>query len=190
MIASIMRLLGIDLPVPDHMTLSRRACGLPVQSRARSGKGELHLIVDSTGLKLRGAGEWLFEKHGTAKRRAWRKFHIGIDADSGEIVAFDLTDKDVDDASHVEPLLEQLGEPPASFTADGAYDRVTVLDAFWPGTRAPDSSFLLAGALCPDQPRRQRRPSVACMSSLSMSTGAGIGRRRLAITNVRKSRRR
>jgi hypothetical protein len=70
MIASIMRLLGIDLPVPDHMTLSRRACGLPVQSRARSGKGELHLIVDSTGLKLRGAGEWLFEKHGTAKRRA------------------------------------------------------------------------------------------------------------------------
>jgi hypothetical protein len=53
---------------------------------------DLHLIVDSTGLKLRGAGEWLFEKHGTAKRRAWRKLHIGIDAASGEIVAFDLTD--------------------------------------------------------------------------------------------------
>jgi hypothetical protein len=67
-----MRLLGIDLPVPDHTTLSRRACGLPVQSRARSGTGELHLIVDSTGLKLRGAGEWLFEKHGTAKRRVAR----------------------------------------------------------------------------------------------------------------------
>lgn len=53
--------------------------------------GELHLIVDSTRLKSRGAGEWLFEKHGTAKRRSWRKLHIGIDADSGEIVAFDLT---------------------------------------------------------------------------------------------------
>jgi hypothetical protein len=88
-----------------------------------------HLIVDSTGLKLRGVGEWLFEKHGTAKRRAWRKLHIGIDADSSAIVAFDLTDKDVDDASHVEPLLDQLTEAPASFMADGAYDRSAVLDA-------------------------------------------------------------
>ena len=57
----------------------------------------------------------MFEKHGTTKRRAWRKLHIGIDADSGEIVASDLTDKDVDDASHVEPLLDQLNAAPASF---------------------------------------------------------------------------
>jgi IS5 family transposase len=75
---------------------------------------------------LRGAGEWSFEKHGTAKRRSWRKLHIGIDAGSGEIAAFDLTDKDVDDASHVEPLLDQLADAPASFMADGAYDRSTV----------------------------------------------------------------
>ena len=94
-----MKMLEIDLPVPDHTTLSRRACGLPVCNLARIGTGELHLIVDSTGLKLRGAGEWLFEKHGTTKRRAWRKLHIGIDAGNGEIVAFDLTDKDVDDTS-------------------------------------------------------------------------------------------
>ena len=92
LIASIMELLEIDLPVPDHTTLSRRACGLTIGKSARTGSGELHLIVDSTGLKLRGAGEWLFEKHGTAKRRAWRKLHIGIDVASGEIVAFDLTD--------------------------------------------------------------------------------------------------
>jgi hypothetical protein len=70
LIGSIMQLLEIDLPVPDHTTLSRRACGLPVRSHGRIGTGELHLIVDSTGLKLRGAGEWLFEKHGTAKRRS------------------------------------------------------------------------------------------------------------------------
>ena len=99
------------------------------------------MIVDSTGLKLRGAGEWLFEKHGTAKRRAWRKFHIGIDADSGEIVAFDLTDKDVDDASHVEPLLDQLTEAPASFMADGAYDRSGVLDAVL--ARNPSARFIV-----------------------------------------------
>ncbi len=107
LIGSIMRMLEIDLPIPDHPTLSRRACGLPVQAQRRTGTGDLHLIVDSTGLKLRGAGEWLFEKHGTAKRRSWRKLHIGIDADGGEIVAFDLTDKDVDDASNVETLLGQ-----------------------------------------------------------------------------------
>ena len=90
-----MKTLEIDLPVPDHTTLSRRACGLPVCNLARIGTGELHLIVDSTGLKLRGAGEWLFEKHGTTKRRAWRKLHIGIDtidAGNGEIVAFDGVD--------------------------------------------------------------------------------------------------
>ena len=96
LIGSIMRMLEIDLPVPDHTTLSRRACGLPVQLPWRNKTSDLHLIVDSTGLdstglKLRGAGEWLFEKHGTAKRRAWRKLHIGIDADSREIVAFDLS---------------------------------------------------------------------------------------------------
>jgi len=114
----------------DHTTLSRRACGLPVRSHGRIGTGELHLIVDSTGLKLRGAGEWLFEKHGTAKRHSWRKLHIGIDADTGEIVAFNLTDKDVDDASHVAPLLDQSTEAPMSFMGDGAYDRSFVLEGF------------------------------------------------------------
>src|ERR1700756_2132151 len=69
--------------------------------KPRASSDPLHLIIDSTGLKWRGAGEWLFERHGTAKRGAWRKLHIGIDADTGEIVASDLTDKDVDDASHV-----------------------------------------------------------------------------------------
>ena len=141
LIASIMGLLEIDLPIPDHTTLSRRACGLPICTSPRIGTGELHLIVDSTGLKLRGAGEWLFEKHGTTKRRSWRKLHIGIDGDSGEIVAFDLTNKDVDDASHVEPLLDQLADAPASFIADGAYDRTTALDAVI--TRNPNARFIV-----------------------------------------------
>jgi Transposase DDE domain len=96
-----MRLLAIDVPIPDHSTLSRGACGLSVQGQPRSGTGELHLIVDSTGLKLRGAGEWLFEKHGTSKRWSCRKL---LDADSDKIVAFDLTYKEFDDASHVGPL--------------------------------------------------------------------------------------
>ena len=77
---------------------------------------------------MRDAGGWSFEKHGTTKRRAWRKLHIGIDADSGEIVASDLTHKDVDDASHVEPLLDQLNAAPASFMVDGPYDRIAMHD--------------------------------------------------------------
>ncbi|WP_256380973.1 IS5 family transposase [Methylosinus sp. PW1] len=128
-IGSIMKMLEIDLPVPDHTKLSRRACGLSVCQPARMGTGELHLIVDSTGLKLRGAGEWLSEKHRTIKRRAWRKLHVGIDADTGEIVTFDLTDKDVDGASHVPALLDKLPQAAASFMGDGAYEREATFDA-------------------------------------------------------------
>jgi hypothetical protein len=141
LIGSIMKMLEIDLPVPDHTTLSRRACGLPVCKAPRVGADEIHLIVDSTGLKLRGAGEWLFEKHGTTKRRAWRKLHIGIDAGNGEIVAFDLTNKDVDDASHVPPLLDQLTQAPASFMADGAYDRAATYGAIL--ARNPSARFIV-----------------------------------------------
>jgi hypothetical protein len=130
LIGSLMRLLGLDLPVPDHTTLSRRAATLEVP-RPRSGSspeagGEaepLHLLVDSTGLKLCGPGEWLFEKHGTKTRRSWRKLHIGVDADTGQIVAAALTTNDVDDGSQAGPLLDQVAGPVASFTGDGAYDQ-------------------------------------------------------------------
>ncbi len=82
LIGSILTLLGLDLAVPDHSTLSRRAETLKVAS-PRPGSGPVHLLVDSTGLKLCGAGEWLLEKHGTRARRSWRKLHVGVDADSG-----------------------------------------------------------------------------------------------------------
>ena len=124
LIGSLIRLLGLDLPVPDHTTLSRRGETLEVP-RPRSGSGAepAHLLVDSTGLKLCGAGEWLIEKHGTKTRRAWRKLHIGLNAETGEIVAADLTTNDVDDASQVGSLLGQVAGPVASFTGDGAYDQ-------------------------------------------------------------------
>ena len=73
--------------------------------------GPIHLMVDSSGLKLSGPGEWLVEKHGTSRRRSWRKLHIGFDAVSGRIVASILTDRDVDDASQVDPLLDQIADP-------------------------------------------------------------------------------
>jgi hypothetical protein len=130
LIGSLMRLIGLDLPVPDHTTLSRRAATLEVP-RPRSGSSPnahtrtapVHLLVDSTGLKLCGPGEWLIEKHGTRTRRSWRTLHLGVDADTGQIVAATLTTPDVDDGSQAGPLLDQVAGPVVSFTGDGAYDQ-------------------------------------------------------------------
>src|SRR5437763_14229848 len=129
LIGSVIGLLGLALRVPDHTALSRRAATLEVP-RPRSGSAgagadsePVHLPVDSTGLKLYGAGEWLLEKHGTRTRRSWRKLHIGVDADTGRIVAAALTTNEVDDGALAGPLLDRVAGPVASFTADGAYDR-------------------------------------------------------------------
>ena len=131
LIGSIISLLGLTLRVPDHTTLSRRSATLavpwpqPDSAGAGAGKGAqpLHLLVDSTGLKLCGAGEWLVEKHGTRTRRSWRKLHLGVDANTGQIVAVALTSKEVDDAAQIGPLLDQVDGPLSSLTADGAYDQ-------------------------------------------------------------------
>src|SRR4029077_7778451 len=122
LIASLLRLLGLDLAPPAHSTLSRRGETLPV-SPPRPGSEPVHLLVDSTGLKLCGPGEWLVEKHAAKVRRCWRKLHIGVDADTGQILAAELTGKDVHDGSQVGALLEQIARPVASSTGDGAYDR-------------------------------------------------------------------
>jgi Transposase DDE domain len=122
LIGSVIRLLGLDLAVPDHSTLSRRAVTLEV-ARSQSNAEPMHLLVDSTGLELCGAGEWLVEKHGTSRRRSWRKLHIGVDSETGRIVTAELTTNDVDDGSQVGPLLDQVVGPLASFTGDGAYDQ-------------------------------------------------------------------
>ncbi len=129
LIGSIIGLLGLSLRVPDHTTLSRRAATVDVprpQRPSTNAGGDtepVHLLVDSTGLKLCGPGEWLIEKHGTKTRRSWRKLHLGVDADTGQIVASTLTTPDVDDGSQAGPLLDQVAGPVVSFTGDGAYDQ-------------------------------------------------------------------
>jgi hypothetical protein len=127
LVGSLLELMGLDLPVPDHSTLSRRSRTLAVAPQAASGP--VHLLVDSTGVKLSGPGEWLVEKHGTQRRRAWRKLHLGVDARTGTIVASTLTSKEVDDAAELGPLLDQIDEPLAAVIADGAYDQDRVYDA-------------------------------------------------------------
>jgi len=129
LIGSIISLLGLMLRVPDHTTLSRRSATLAVPRPQPNNVGAgdsaqpLHLLVDSTGLKLCGAGEWLVEKHGTKTRRSWRKLHLGVDAVTGQIVAAALTNKEVDDAAQLGLLLDQVIGSIASVTADGAYDQ-------------------------------------------------------------------
>src|SRR5687767_13997677 len=126
LIGSVLQLLGLDLPVPDYSTLSRRTRNLELPAQPRATGEPVHLLIDSSGLKLGGPGEWLVEKHGTSKRRSWRKLHIGFDAATGRIVAAILTDRDVDDASQVGPLLDQIAEPVELFLGDGGYDRTGV----------------------------------------------------------------
>jgi Transposase DDE domain len=129
LVGSVIGLLRLDLAVPDHSTLCRRSKTLQVPLPRRMGTGPLHLLVDSTGLKLGGAGEWLIEKHGTSRRRSWRKLHIGVDANSGEIVAVEVTKKEIDDGALVGSLLDQIADPIASFIADGDYDQDRVYQA-------------------------------------------------------------
>jgi hypothetical protein len=151
LIGSILRLLGLELAVPDHTTLSRRAEGLPVP-RPRPASEPVQLLVDSTGLRLCGPGEWLVEKHGTKTRRSWRKLHIGVDADTGRIAAVALTGNETDDGSQVGPLLDQVTGPVASFTADGAYDRDDVHRAV--AERHPEAAVVVP-------PRSSAVPSEA-----------------------------
>jgi len=125
---SLLSLMGLDLKAPDHTTLSRRNQDVEVPPLTRAHNHPFHLVVDSTGLKILGAGEWNVQKYKTStKRRDWRKLHIGVD-DEGFIVAAKLTASSGDDASTLPDLLDQIQTPIWRFTADGAYDRRPVYD--------------------------------------------------------------
>jgi hypothetical protein len=202
LIGSVVRLLGLDLAVPDHTTLSRRAEALEVPRPKPSGGGAggdaepLHLLVDSTGLKLVGAGEWLVEKHGTRRRRSWKKLHLGVDAGTGRIVAAALTDHDVDDASQVGPLLDRIPDPIASFTGDGAYDQDSVYGEL--AERHPDAAVVVpprATAVCSDTaeatPTRRDRHLrlIAEKGRMGWQKAAGYNRRARAEAAVGRFKR-
>ncbi len=109
LLRSITALLGVDVGVPDHTTFSRRSPGLALaRSLAQARRsGPVHVVIDATGLKVHGAGEWLAEKHGGRGKRSWRKLHLAVDPDSGEILASELTTTEAGDAALVGPLLAQ-----------------------------------------------------------------------------------
>ena len=128
-VASLIGLMGLALQTPDHTTLSRRHRSVEVPPLTRNHEGPLHLVIDSTGLKILGDGEWQAHQHKTSnRRRRWRKLHLGIDGD-GYIIAAALTDSFEDDASVGLSILEQIEGPIAQFTADGAYDTRPMYEA-------------------------------------------------------------
>ena len=148
-VESLLRLIGLDWAVPDFSTLSRRQKTLKVNIPYRGSDGPLHLLVDSTGIKVEGEGEWNARKHGGSKRRVWRKIHIGIDEKSLEIRAAEVTTSDVGDAPMLPELLDQI--PPeqeiASVTADGAFD-----------TRKCHDAIAARGAAAIIPPRKNAKP--------------------------------
>ena len=129
LLRSLTGLLDLDdLPVPDYSTLSRRGQCLKVSLKVkRAAHQPLHILVDSSGLKIYGkGGEWLQQKHGAKSRRRWRKLHIAPDAETRRMVAIELITDEVGDPTVVPDLLAQTEGEIASFTADGAYDGDTV----------------------------------------------------------------
>lgn len=123
LMGSIAKLTGLELQIPDYSTLSRRQKSLSV-SLPRTRRGEsLHLVVDSTGLKVHGDGEWKARQHGVSKRRTWRKLHLAVDEATGMIEADALTSNSADDAGEVGALLEETDSPLDTFGGDAAYDK-------------------------------------------------------------------
>ena len=128
-VASLIRLMGLELKTPDHTTLSRRGGTLEVPGLAADKTGPLHLVIDSTGLKVLGGGEWHAFKHRLSnRRRSWRKLHLGV-RDDGFIVASALTESADDDAIVGVRLIQQLDAVVGSFRADGAYDTRAIYSA-------------------------------------------------------------
>jgi hypothetical protein len=122
LLRSIASLLQVSLAIPDHTTFSRRSSGLSLAKTLTQNTEPVHIVIDSTGLKVYGIGEWQREKHGERNRRTWRKLHLAVNPDNGEILASELTTNEIGDPSMVTPLLDQIPGALASVTADGAYD--------------------------------------------------------------------
>jgi hypothetical protein len=127
MVASLLKMAGLDWPVPDFSTLCRRQKTVSIQIPFRRAGGDLNLLVDSTGVKMRGEGEWQVRRHGPGRRRQWRKVHLAMDAATGDIRGVEFTSSQTGDSPVLPDLLAQIpsGEAIGTVTADGAYDTRT-----------------------------------------------------------------
>jgi hypothetical protein len=195
LLRSLTALLGVNVGVPDHTTFSRRGPGLALATALAQAQasGPVHVVIDATGLKVHGAGEWLVEQHGERGKRTWRKLHLAIDPSTGEILASELTTNDEGDASQVGPLLEQITRPFASVTADGAYDGEPIYRAVaerQPASPAaviipPRATATLSAAAGTTPSQRDRHiQMIRDRGRMAWQKAVGYGRRSLAETTM------
>jgi hypothetical protein len=126
---SIIRLLGVNVPVPDYTTLCKRSGGLRVDLSPSQVQNAKHSVVDSTGLKVYGEGEWKVRQHGYSKRRTWRKLHRCVNEATQGLEAVVLTEAGMDDAETGCQLLEETAGPIEQVSGDGSYDKRKVYEA-------------------------------------------------------------
>src|SRR5215212_5190835 len=195
LLRSLAALLGLDIGIPDHTTFSRRSPSLTLASALAQAQrtGPVHVVIDATGLKLYGAGAWLAEKHGGRGRRTWRKLHLAVDPESGEILASELTTTEAGDAALVGPLLDQIHGPIASVTADGAYDGEPVYRAVAERQPDPPAAVVIPPrATAVPSPTADTTPSqrdqhirmIQDRGRLGWQKAVGYGRRSLGETAV------
>ena len=120
---SLVRLMQVEVPIPDYTSLAKRAAKMKISLDVADRTGSIDVVVDSTGLKVFGEGEWKTRKHGVSKRRTWRKLHLAVNPKTQEIEAEVLTENSGHDADQVESLMQQIDDPVDAFYGDGAYDQ-------------------------------------------------------------------
>jgi hypothetical protein len=119
---SLVKLMQIELSIPDYTSLSKRAAQMEISLDITKHNGPIDVVVDSTGLKVFGEGEWKMRQHGKNKRRTWRKLHLAVNPATHEIEAETLTENSCHDADQVDDLLDQATNPVSRFYGDGVYD--------------------------------------------------------------------
>ncbi len=180
-VASLISLMGLDLKTPDHTTLSRRNGNVVVPMLAKNHDGPIHLVIDSTGLKMVGDGEWHAHKHKTSnKRRSWRKLHLGVDGE-GFIVVSELTESGVDDASVGVTLIKRTDAAIGRFNADGAYDTTALYDVLAamgvPGVEIvipPRYKRILGDGLRARRLEAQQRDAMIGVNAINRMTHLGM----------------
>ena len=190
LMASVLTLMNLTVSAPDHTTVSRRSVGLPIMKSAPAPNGPLHVLIDSTGLEVFGAGQWLEAKHGAKSCRTWRKLHLAVDATSGTIVAQILTDQNTDDPSQVGPLLTQIEEEIEKVIADGAYDGAPTyrtiaqhgcdIEVVIP----PQKTAVPTTESCSPTQRDRHIEMINTKGRMAWQTGTGYGRRALVETTM------
>ena len=127
-VKSIFKLMQLDLSVPEHTTISRRLKRLTVPLPVMPTSEKRHVVIDSTGVKVYGEGEWKTRQHGVSKRRTWRKLHLAVDETTGEILSAVVTDNSCHDSEVLGELLDEIDDPISQVDADGAYDSACCYD--------------------------------------------------------------